>query len=61
MEAVAVEKNFHPARTGVDVLAWVVEAPALHEAYLEAVRVDGAELKAAYVWWPFDGFVDSTK
>jgi hypothetical protein len=46
VEPVATEKNFEPAGAGGDVLARIVEAPAFHKAYSNAVCVDGTELNA---------------
>lgn len=46
VKAVATEKNFEPTGTGGDVLSRVINAPAFHKAYSNAVRVDGTELNA---------------
>jgi hypothetical protein len=46
VKPVATEKDFEPAWTGGDVLARIVEAPAFHKAYSNAVCVDGTELNA---------------
>lgn len=59
VKAVATEKDFEPAWAIGDVLSRVVEAPAFHKAYSDAVRVDWTELDATNWWWPCDGFVDS--
>lgn len=46
VKAVATEKDFEPAWAVGDVLSRVVEAPAFHKAYSDAVRVDWTELDA---------------
>lgn len=61
MKTVTTEKNFEPTRTTGDVLPWVIETPAFGEAYSYTVRINGTELDATNWWWPWDGFVNSTK